>query len=241
MVPVDVGDERRRRAKGRRRVEGLAPEAEAGAEVEDDRVVTGGFERHARRVAAVATVLVTRARGRAPDAEEADVQQRISPLFPRVPPARYRRVALGAGRVTGVSRTRGQQGGRGREQYGPAHDDHRGPHHGQRRRLRVPRGRHGTAGAVPARLPRLGLDVALPAPGAGRRRLPRRGPVHARLRPHRRTRRRPLPDRPRSAWTPTRSTRRSAATATRCSSATTGAPWPPTSPATTSPSGGGGW
>ena len=54
--------------------------------------------------------------------------------------------------------------------------------------------RHGPAGAVPARLPRLGPHVAPPPARARRRRLPRRRPVHAGLCTDRGARRRPLPN-----------------------------------------------
>ena len=101
-----------------------------------------------------------------------------------------------------------------------------------------PRGR--AARPVPARVPRHGPHLALPAPRAGRGGLPGRGAVPARLRPDRRS---PPTGATRSGrWcgTPTRCTRRSAAAPTRSSSATTGGRWPPTAPWRTSPTAGAG-
>ena len=76
VVPVHVGDQGRapERAVGG---QVLAELAQAGAQVEDDRVVAGRVELDAGRVAAVATVLVAGTRGRAPYTEEGDVQQRF--------------------------------------------------------------------------------------------------------------------------------------------------------------------
>ena len=84
--------------------------------------------------------------------------------------------------------------------------------HGQRRRVRLPRVRQ-TARSPCA----CTASPTRPTPGAtssraGRRRLPRRGPVPARLRADGGTRRRPLPDGGARASTPSRCTRRSAAT-----------------------------
>jgi len=78
VVPVDVRDEGGTDER-RRGIERLAPEAQAGAEIEDDRFMAGGLESDARRVAAVAAIGVTWTRRGSPDAEEADVEQR-SPL-----------------------------------------------------------------------------------------------------------------------------------------------------------------
>ena len=82
MVPVEVGDERRAPERSVDR-EGLAPEAQPGAQVEHDRVHAGRLDRHTRRVPSVATVLLARARSRTSDPPEADVQQVDDPRFPR--------------------------------------------------------------------------------------------------------------------------------------------------------------
>ena len=58
----------------------LAPEPQAGAEVEDDRVLAGHLEGDARGVAAVAAVRLARARRRAPDPVERDVQHLNPPV-----------------------------------------------------------------------------------------------------------------------------------------------------------------
>ena len=74
VVPVEVRDERDAVEGAVLRL-GQAVEAEAGAEVEDDRAMARLLEHHARGVAAVALVLSTRTRGRTPDAEKGDVQR----------------------------------------------------------------------------------------------------------------------------------------------------------------------
>jgi hypothetical protein len=71
---VDVRDERGAPEGAVLRL-GLAEEAQTGAEVEDDRVLTGDLERDARGVPAVPAVGFARARGRAPDAVERDAQR----------------------------------------------------------------------------------------------------------------------------------------------------------------------
>ena len=81
--------------------------------------------------------------------------------------------------------------------------------------LRVPRVRRRPAGPLPPRLPRLRPHLAPPPPRAGRGRLPGRGPVPAGLRALRRYPPTAATNRARSAWTPSRSTRRSAATSRR--------------------------
>src|SRR5207248_10468913 len=58
----------------------LAPEAQAGADVEDDGILTRHLDSHTGGVGAVAPVGLTRARGRTPHAVERHVQQSV-PLF----------------------------------------------------------------------------------------------------------------------------------------------------------------
>ena len=114
--------------------------------------------------------------------------------------------------------------------------------HCERAGVRLPdrRARRRAARPLPARIPRHGAHLALPPARAGRRRLPRRGAVPARLRPDRRCR--PTGATRWAPWcrTPTRCTRCSAAVTTPSSSGTTGAPWPPTARWPTNPTAGGG-
>ena len=95
VVPVEVGDERRARE---RLGSGRAVSPQKRRPVPRSStigVVARRLERDARRVAAVATVRVARARRRPPDAEEADVEQWFPPL-PRWWRARYRLPRVGA-------------------------------------------------------------------------------------------------------------------------------------------------
>src|SRR5205807_3593887 len=73
VVPVHVGHEGAA-PEGAVGGEGLTPEPQAGADVEDDGVLAGDLERHARGVAPVAPVRLAWARGRTPHAVEGDVQ-----------------------------------------------------------------------------------------------------------------------------------------------------------------------
>ncbi|CAA9230555.1 MAG: hypothetical protein AVDCRST_MAG20-1113 [uncultured Acidimicrobiales bacterium] len=82
VVPVEVGEEGRAREGAVDRLR-LAPEAQPGAEVEDDRRLPRHLERDAGRVAAVAHVPCSWARGRAPHAVERHVQ--VDPLPPSGP------------------------------------------------------------------------------------------------------------------------------------------------------------
>ena len=72
VIPVQVGDQRR---AVERTVEGLglAEVAQAGAHVEDDRILAGGLDRDARCVSAITSGSITRARCRPSHAEEGDV------------------------------------------------------------------------------------------------------------------------------------------------------------------------
>jgi hypothetical protein len=58
---------------------GLAEEAQAGAQVEDDRLLAGDLEGDARGVAAVAKVRFGRTGRRSSNTEECDVEQLRSP------------------------------------------------------------------------------------------------------------------------------------------------------------------
>ena len=78
VIPMEVRDQR---VAVERPVEGLglAEVAQARAHVEDDRILAGGLNCHARGVAAVPTSSITRARCRPSHPEESDVEHR-SPL-----------------------------------------------------------------------------------------------------------------------------------------------------------------
>ena len=72
VVPVHVRDQRGAAERPVLR-QLLAPEAQTGTDVEDDRVLAGGFERDAGSVAAIAHVLGARAGRRTPHPVKGDV------------------------------------------------------------------------------------------------------------------------------------------------------------------------
>jgi hypothetical protein len=59
----------------------LAEEPQAGAEIEDDRILAGNLERDVRGVAAVPAIGLARARAGAPNAVERDFQRRTPTIL----------------------------------------------------------------------------------------------------------------------------------------------------------------
>ena len=171
VVEVQVGEQRRGVHGGSERahllVQHVAERAQTGPEVDDERLIPLDVDHQARGVPPVAPVAIPRARARSPHPVERDVHP--------------------------LEDTRREDPRRGGtfSRHGSA------PRYGERHRVRVPgrRARGRTAGPVPARVPRHGPHLALPAPRAGRRGLPGRCALPPRLRPHPDPRRRPLPDR----------------------------------------------
>ena len=198
VVPVDVGDERRARRRARC---GSSVSPQKRSPVPRSRTIgswPGRLERDARGVAAVAAVGVARARGRTPDAEEADVEQRIPPCLKC--PVRYRRL---------VPRCWSCDGGLTRPCLPPKVVSSPTTSSSRTSRRERVRWRSASTASPTPRGPTVTCSRRWPTPASARWRRgcaatrPPRCPPTGATRP------------PRSASTPARCTRRSAATATR--------------------------